>query len=67
MFSRFRTQEENGYIVECENIKELLERTNQYFNLNQNKKEKIQIEILNTIQNYSIENMTREIFNIIKD
>ena len=63
-------QEENGYIVECENKKELLERTKQYFNLTQNKKEKIQIEILNIIQNYSIENMCHQhfdIFNLIKN
>lgn len=53
-------QEENGYIVECENKKELLEKTNQYFNLNRNEKEKIQTNILKTIQQYSIENMTKK-------
>ena len=43
-------QEENGYIVECENKKELLKRTNQYFNLNQNEKEKIQIEASKSVK-----------------
>lgn len=60
-------QEENGYIVECENKKELLERTNQYFNLNKNEKEKIQIEILRTIQNYSIEDMSKEHIRMLKN
>ena len=48
-----------------ENKKELLERTNQYFNLNKNEKEKIQIEILRTIQKYSIENMSKEHIKIL--
>lgn len=58
-------QEENGYIVECENKKELLQRTNQYFGLNKNEKEMIHIEILKTIQKYSIENMSKEHMNIL--
>lgn len=58
-------QEENGYIVECENKKELLEKTYQYFNLTQNDKEKIQTEILKMIQNYSIENMSIEHIKIL--
>ena len=59
-------QEENGYIIECENKKDLLEKTNQYFNLNRNEKEKIQTKILKTMQKYSIENMARKILNITR-
>ncbi|WP_172471939.1 glycosyltransferase family 4 protein [Thomasclavelia cocleata] len=57
--------EENGYIVQCENKRELLEKTKQYFNLGQSDKKNIQCAVLKAIEKYSIENMAKEHINIL--
>ena len=57
---------ENGFIVKCEDKEDLIDKTNQYFSLDINKKRIIQNKILNTIKKYSIENMAREQMKILE-
>lgn len=57
---------ENGFIVKCEDKEDLIDKTNQYFSLDINKKRIIQNKILNTIKKYNIENMAREQMKILE-
>lgn len=59
-------QGKNGYIIQCENRKALVDKTNEYFSLDINEKRVIQNEILYTIKKYSIENMTKEHIKILE-
>lgn len=59
-------QGQNGFIVQCEDGQDLLEKTNQYFSLDIYKKREVQNKILHMIKKYSIENMAKEHIKILE-